>query len=260
MRGCNKLRVETLEARDMPSSVFGNPWPNAQHLTLSFAPDGTLISGSGQTLFNQAQESGLFGEMAAAGNTTSWQLEILRAFQTWASQTNINIGLVPDGGRPFGPLSQAFGGVPGGNIRVGAFNTTTDVIAINQPYNILTGAWAGTLLYNSALGFSIGNTSSSFDIYSSTLNEAGNLLGLKDGLDPTSALYGHYIGSAGHTQATVQRFRRCTAEYGCPISTKGQPERHVGCCYSTDAVGRVRRSRGVHRIRERRPDDVQRRR
>ena len=194
MRSSQKLLVESLEARDMPSTVFGNPWPNAKHLTISFAPDGTLISGSGQVLFNQAQASGLFGEMSAAGSATHWQHEILRAFQTWANETNVNIGLVPDGGRPFGPLSQAFGSVPGGNIRVGAFNTSADVIAINQPYNILTGAWAGTLLFNTALNFSVDNTAGSFDIYSTSLNEAGNLLGLADRADPTSALYGHYIG------------------------------------------------------------------
>jgi hypothetical protein len=178
----------------MPSTVFGNPWPNAQHLSLSFAPDGTMISGSGQALFNQAQESGLFTEMASTGNAQNWQMEVLRAFQSWASQTNINIGLVPDGGRPFGPLSQAFGSVPGGNIRVGAFNTSTDVIALNQPYNILTGAWAGTLLFNTAQSFTIGNSSGSFDIFSASLNEAGNLFGLGDTADPTSALYGHYLG------------------------------------------------------------------
>ncbi len=202
MKGSNKLCVETLEGRDMPSSVFGNPWPNAQHLTLSFAPDGTLISGSSQILFNQAQASGLFGEMTTDGNATNWQLEVLRAFQTWANETNINIGLVPDGGRPFGPLSQAFGNVPGGNIRVGAFNTTPDVIAINQPYNILTGAWAGTLLFNTAQNFSLGNTAGSFDIYSSTLNEAGNLFGMADGSDPNSALYGHYLGLRAGLNAT----------------------------------------------------------
>jgi hypothetical protein len=182
-----------LEARDMPS-LFGNAWPNAQYLTLSFAPDTTVISGTGQAAFNQAQVSGLFNEMAGTGSPAAWQQEILRAFQTWAQAANINIGLVPDGGSPFGPHSYTAGNAPVGKIRIGAFNTAPDVIALNQPYNILSGAWAGTLLFNRAHNFSIGGNSSTYDIFSTTLNEVGNLLGLADQLDPASALHGHYVG------------------------------------------------------------------
>ena len=223
MIGSKKLSVENLESRDMPSSVFGNPWPNANHLTLSFAPDGSLVSGSSQSLFNQAQESGLFEEMASTNTSNNWQREILRAFQTWANATNINIGIVPDAGRPFGPLSQAFGDLPSGNIRVGAFSTSTDVIAINQPYNILTGAWAGTLLYNTAQSFAVGNSPSGFDIYSVTLDEAGNLFGLADTTDPTSALYGHYTGvRMGLSSSDISSIQSLYGGSPSPRSIRGQ--------------------------------------
>src|SRR5262245_53595529 len=88
------LRVEVLECRALPT-VFGVPWPDAGHLTLSFAPDGTATTGG---------TSGLFGQLGAGAGDTAWQLEVLRAFQTWCAQANINIGLVGDDGSAFGTL------------------------------------------------------------------------------------------------------------------------------------------------------------
>ena len=37
-----KLRAEILEDRCTPTT-FGNPWPDASHLTMSFVPDGTQV-------------------------------------------------------------------------------------------------------------------------------------------------------------------------------------------------------------------------
>ena len=196
-----KLKLEPLEVREVPA-LFGNPWPNAQNLTMSFAPDGTAIAGYSQDAFGWLQPSKLSAEMSSAGTTAQWQTEILRAFQTWAVQTNVNIGLIPDAGSPFGPLSTAPGNTPGGDIRVGAFNTVPDVIAFNQPFSPISGAWGGSLLYNTAQSFSIGNRTAAFDIFTTTLDEAGNILGLADRNDPTSALYGHYIGVKSGLNAT----------------------------------------------------------
>ena len=39
---------------------------------------------------------------------------------------------------------------------VGAFATSDDVVSINQPYNVLTGPWAGTVLFNATKAFSVG--------------------------------------------------------------------------------------------------------
>src|SRR5438067_10773554 len=68
------LGLERLEDRDVPA-VFGTPWPDGQHLTLSFAPDGTAVDGRASTLTTT-----LNGQTLGA----NWQREILRAFQTWA--------------------------------------------------------------------------------------------------------------------------------------------------------------------------------
>lgn len=192
MTRSKKLELEILESRDMPSAV-GMAWPDAQNLTLSFAPDGTTIAAYSQSADDEAQPSALFGEMSFA-SMTDWQMQILKAFQTWAVQSNINIGLTGDGGTPFGVESNLDGVAPGGEIRVGAFSTSEEVIAINQPFSILTGAWSGDLLYNTTQNFSIGAQTGAFDLYSATLNEAANIFGLVDTEDPTSARYGHYIG------------------------------------------------------------------
>src|SRR5262249_9217940 len=83
--------VERLEERDVPA-VFGVPWLDGSNLTLSFAPDGTSVLGDSSVLSQS---------LAPLGDSTA-KLEILRAFQTWVEQANVNIGLIPDGGQAFG--------------------------------------------------------------------------------------------------------------------------------------------------------------
>src|SRR5439155_7695371 len=86
------LLLERLEDRCTPAT-WGNPWPDAAHLSLSFAPDGTAVA-------DHASE--LFRALNAVAPTKAWQLEILRAFQTWAVNANINLNVQSDGGQPFG--------------------------------------------------------------------------------------------------------------------------------------------------------------
>ena len=78
------LIVELLEDRCVPAT-FGNAWPDALHLTLSFAPDGSLIG---------SNSSNLFATLDAQAARVVWEREVLRAFQAWAVNANINIGLV----------------------------------------------------------------------------------------------------------------------------------------------------------------------
>src|SRR5262249_30697856 len=87
-----RLTVELLEDRAVPAT-FGVPWTDPSRLTLSFAPDGTSIAG---------HTSSLIQTLNAQQPAAVWQQEILQAFQTWAVQANINIGLVNDGGQAFG--------------------------------------------------------------------------------------------------------------------------------------------------------------
>src|SRR3954465_9440158 len=84
--------VERLEDRSLPTT-FGIPWADPGHFTLSFTPDNT------QTPLGPSATRTSLG---AAASTAAWQREVLRAFQSWAANANINIGLVADGGQPLG--------------------------------------------------------------------------------------------------------------------------------------------------------------
>ena len=87
-----KLFLERLEDRLTPSQ-WGIAWPNPGHLTLSFVPDGTSVSGNA---------SNLLQTLNGSTPTANWEAEILRAFQAWSVNANINISVVPDGGQALG--------------------------------------------------------------------------------------------------------------------------------------------------------------
>src|SRR5688572_12893044 len=83
------LILERLEDRCTPSTS-GVAWPDGQHLTLSFVPDGTPVGN---------HESDLFRTLDAVAPRAVWQREILRAFQAWAAVADVNVGVIADGGQ-----------------------------------------------------------------------------------------------------------------------------------------------------------------
>ncbi len=87
--------LELLESRLVPYSVSGASWPHPNLVTLSFVPDGTLLTtnASGNVYSN------LFATFNAKfGSTATWQNQILKAAQVWAQQTNLNFAVVSDDG------------------------------------------------------------------------------------------------------------------------------------------------------------------
>lgn len=171
-----RVRVELLEDRSVPVT-FGVPWPDASLLTLSFAPDGTGIAG---------HQSQLFQALNAQMPTAVWQKQILSALQTWAVNANINIGVIPDGGQPFGAPGLTQGDARFGDIRVGAQPMAASALSVSVPYDpAVAGTWAGDVLLNSNDSFG-GNASS---LYTVALHEAGHVFGLSDTTDPNSAMY-----------------------------------------------------------------------
>src|ERR1700751_5339129 len=105
-----RLVVEQLEDRLAPA-IYGTPWPDPEHLTLSFAPDTTL---GGTSASNLSQT------LNAVAPTSTWEREILRAFQTWAVNANINLAVVSDGGQPLGSAGAVQGDPRFGDIRIAA--------------------------------------------------------------------------------------------------------------------------------------------
>lgn len=177
-----RLHVELLESRTTPAAI-GFPWPEAGSLTLSFAPDGTQAGNQTDRLYQ------------TLGNlpTTRWQTEILRAFQTWVIQTNVNVGLVPDGGQPFGILGLKQGDPRFGDVRIGALPMGSDTVAVADPYDpFVANTWVGDVFLNSTQSFTLGAQGDGFDVSSVMLHEAGHVLGLGHSGDPNSPMYEHF--------------------------------------------------------------------
>jgi hypothetical protein len=191
-----RLLLERLEDRTVPT-IWGVPWPDPTHLTISFVPDGTKLSDGGA--------SDLFKTMNAVAPTAVWEGEILRAFQTWAAAANINVGVVADDGSQMGVAGAVEGDPRFGDIRIAATSmSTTGEIAAGSPFSWTGSTTDGDVYFNDQAQFSIGIVAAKFDLYSVALHEAGHVFGFADSTDPNSVedvCYSFHTGlSASDTQ------------------------------------------------------------
>src|SRR5262245_23897610 len=119
MRPTIALKVERLEDRTVPAA-FGHAWADSTHLTLSFVHDGTNIDGVSSKLDSVLSKIG--GPAARE--------EILRAFQTWVANADLNIGLVDDKGGAWDAPGEIQGDDRFGDIRVGGRAWAGDVLSL----------------------------------------------------------------------------------------------------------------------------------
>jgi hypothetical protein len=203
-RKSRRLFLEHLEDRCTPTT-FGNPWLDAGQLTLSFAPDGTQIGNHQSVLFKTLNAQ-------VNANSAVWEQTILKAFQTWAVNANINIAVVPDGGQPFGTTGPIQGDTRFGDIRVGAYALTPGgELAFEEPFDASAGTWAGDLSLSSGISYKPGQTGS-YDLFTVALHEAGHVFGLDHSSNSASVMYPSYQGP--RTGLIAEDIARLQALYG----------------------------------------------
>ncbi len=185
------LAVEILEDRTTPTT-FGVAWPDPLHLTLSFEPDGTRSADGTPSALFQTLNTDLSRTLGTANPTALWQTEILRAFQAWAVNANINIGVVADDGSPEGAAGPVQGDTHFGDIRIGTYPLAPDVVAVATPFDYAAGTWSGEVHFNSNLLYTVGPSAAAYDVFTVMLHEAGHVFGLPDDADPTSALFENF--------------------------------------------------------------------
>lgn len=157
---------EALEDRSLPTA-FGVPWADPEHLTFSFVADGT------RTPLGTSSLTQLLGSSASP----DWKREVLRAFQTWAVNANINIGLVSDGGQALGVVGAVQGDTRFGDIRVAAAGLSPDVLASASPFSFAGSTLSGDVVLNANAPFVLGE-GEGYDLYSVMLHEAGHAFGI----------------------------------------------------------------------------------
>jgi Matrixin len=194
------LIFDELEGRTLRAAV-SLPWTDPEHLTLSFAPDGTMIDGAPSQVFQDLN--------AQFPTTSAWQDVIVSAFQTWAAQTNLSIGLVSDQGQPFGVAGLTQGDSRFGDIRIGARPLSPEVMSVTVPPDpFISGTLSGDMIFNSSANL---NPSDLFDV---ALHEAGLALGLVETNDPSSVMYPVISPNASLDANDVQNIQ---ALYGTPV-------------------------------------------
>ncbi len=189
------LGIERLEDRVNPATS-GVPWPDATHLTLSFVPDGTLVSGA---------PSSLARTLDAVAPPAVWQGEIVRAFRAWAGPAGIDLRVRADGGQPLGTTGAVQGDDRFGDIRVAGRPLPPGTLATNTSFQWSGTTWSGDVVLNTNYGFGTDRRPGNYDLYSLMLNEAGNVFGVADcRTDRTSAVYHQYTGPrAGLSAADI---------------------------------------------------------
>src|SRR5262249_2184961 len=163
-----------------------------QLLTISFVPDGTLMtSGTGGNVY-----SNTFAKFNAKfGSTAAWQNAIITAAQQWAQYANLNFSIVSDNGTPSGQGLYQQGDPGMGDIRVGAYNMTSGQTLGLGYYPPSTNNYsvAGDFAFNSTQNFNL--SGANYDLQAVAMHEMGHVLGLGHSILPSAVMFPTYHGA-----------------------------------------------------------------
>jgi hypothetical protein len=195
-------------------AVFGNAWPDARNLSISFPADGVQIG---------TYENGINELLDGIAETQQWQELALRAYQTWAIHADINVGLRNDLNNAFGTPGMIVGDPRFGEFRIGAF-PSKGLVGSSVPFQAVAGTYSGDLVLNSNAEFAFHDWSDNQgpdpaevdqgqrDLFSLLLHETGNTLGLDDSKSDWTVMFGQYTVPKG--VLTAEDIARVQALYG----------------------------------------------
>jgi hypothetical protein len=186
--------LEPLEDRLVPYVLSGYTWANP-NVSVSFMPDGTLISSS--------YPSNLFAVYNAAYPQATWQRQVAIALQSWADVSNLNFHFVADDGSPQGTAGLAQGDSRFGDIRIGGYNMGSGILGLG--WNPGSTTTAGDVELGTASAFAIGSIP---DLASVVMHEVGHAIGFNHSLASPAVmeggLWGTYPGPYADDIAGVQ--------------------------------------------------------
>lgn len=249
-RKTSATHLQALEERRL-LTVFGNAWPDQRDLAISFPADGVQVGDVANDL-NVTLD--------AVAPRQQWQELALRAYQTWAINADINIGLRNDFNTDFGVPGLTTQDPRFGEFRVGAF-PQTGVLASSVPFQAVAGTYSGDLLLNSSQQWSMHDWADGVapdpatgheddrDVFTLLLHEAGNTLGLPDTVTDWTVMFGHYAGPKG--ALTAEDIDSIQSIYGArtdPYELVDNGQMHVASLVTTppgiDLSANVIRTRG----------------